>query len=234
MNNFFLFILFFTPYNLNSYGNTTELIVWNVGQGQWVTYMDSNTCLHIDMGGEKAPINKVLRACHDKENQLLVTHADYDHISFIRRYNYVVPNLCLLEKIKLPNHIKINLCTKSNDIYKKISWTASRRFKLKRNDLSSVYRIKNVLIPGDSTKRQEKLWSRRVDYATKWLVLGHHGSNTSTSKYVLDKYLGLKGTVASARLKKYKHPHKKVLGRLKRRGLPNISTEHWGNVHIIL
>src|SRR5690606_20733785 len=62
---------------------STRLIVWNVGQGQWVTLTQPQHCLHFDFGGEWNPIRRVLRHCQGKMNFLYLSHFDWDHRSFM-------------------------------------------------------------------------------------------------------------------------------------------------------
>lgn len=227
-----LLLLLLIPLKLNSYSFDKKLIVWNVGQGQWLTYVTNTTCLHIDMGGESANFNKVSKLCYQKNNPVLITHNDYDHIGFINKAFYRLPNLCLVHKNSSKYLKKIPLCKTTPANYKEIVHKPSLRLKVSKNDLSKVFKIGPILIPGDSTKRQEKLWSLRKDYLITILIAGHHGSKTSTSKYLLRNLPRLKQAIASARYKKYKHPHWTVDRRLKIKCVALISTEHWGNIHI--
>ncbi len=227
-----IFLLLLIPLKLNSYMFEKKLIIWNVGQGQWLTYVTDKSCLHIDMGGEASNFNKVSQHCYQKQNPVLITHNDYDHIGFIKKAYYSLPHLCLVHPNTSKYLRQIPLCDKPPELYNEASHKPSLRFKISKNDLSRVFKTGPVLIPGDSTKRQEKLWSLRKDYKTTTLILGHHGSKTSTSKHLLNNLPRLKQAIASARYKKYKHPHWTVVNRLKHKGAGLITTEHWGNIHI--
>jgi beta-lactamase superfamily II metal-dependent hydrolase len=102
----------------------------------------------------------------------------------------------------------------------------------KRNDCSSIFRRGEILMPGDSPIKKEKLWISHIKSPEqiKILILGHHGSATSTGNLLLQSLSGLRLTIASARSKVYGHPNKKVRARLKRRGLQIVTTESWGNL----
>ena len=72
------------------------LVVWNVGQGQWVTVIEERTCWHFDTGGEKAPRPQIVRACRARHNVVSYSHWDWDHLSFAPRLSTWLPDICLL------------------------------------------------------------------------------------------------------------------------------------------
>ncbi len=87
------------------------------------------------------------------------------------------------------------------------------------------------MIPGDSTKKAEYDWSKNKNIEnTNLLILGHHGSQTSTSNLLLEKAKNLKNAVVSARFKKYGHPHQVVIDRLKMYKVNILTTEKFGNL----
>ena len=47
-----------------------RLIVWNVGQGQWVTWVQDKVCLHFDAGGERLVLPRTI-ALSTTPNQIL-------------------------------------------------------------------------------------------------------------------------------------------------------------------
>ena len=99
------------------------------------------------------------------------------------------------------------------------------------NGSSIVYAYDKLLFPGDSGSQQEKHWSKH-SYINKIeiLVLGHHGSKTSTSDLLLTKLPKLKYAISSARYAKYRHPHNSVLARLNLHKIIVLKTEDWGNI----
>jgi competence protein ComEC len=103
------------------------------------------------------------------------------------------------------------------------------------NERSRVALAEGVLIPGDSTRTQEKIWVRafRKISQTRILVLGHHGSRTSTSKELM-RTLNLNMAIASARFRRYGHPHREVRAQLQRARVPLLRTEDWGTIRIAL
>ena len=103
------------------------------------------------------------------------------------------------------------------------------------NDLSWVQFDSGFLLPGDSTKSAEKIWSNDFKNIseTKVLVLGHHGSRTSTSAALLNKLPHLQMTIASARKARYGHPNTEVLQRLRIKKTPVLKTEDWGSIWLL-
>lgn len=103
------------------------------------------------------------------------------------------------------------------------------------NDESRVYFADESLITGDSPRRQELQWScgkrfSQLAQRTHILVLGHHGSKTSTSEELLARLPNLRQAIASARFARYGHPHEEVVRRLKSHGIALLRTEDWGSL----
>lgn len=137
----------------------------------------------------------------------------------------------------MPTKIKVELklipkCDNKNLTHKLVyAGKSDLKNKLQKNQSSLVvYSIKHqVLIPGDSPKSEEKKWNSEI-YSSRILILGHHGSKTSTSKMLLDSLKNLKMAVASARFNRYKHPSLETVIKLKKRKTPLLKTEQWGNL----
>ncbi|MBK9323560.1 MAG: hydrolase [Bdellovibrionaceae bacterium] len=216
----------------------SRLVVWNVGQGQWVTWATRESCLHFDLGGEYMPAKKIKNLCAYKENKLFLSHWDWDHISFVRKMKFLVSSFCLAlrpagtsSSFKMKIVDEIPTCDSSFESISNL-WTNSKARN--SNDRSHVLVVKNkILIPGDSTLQQEKYWHRNPSVEPiSILVLGHHGSRTSTSEELLNATSHLKMAIASARHKRYGHPHVEVVLRLKKNQVPLLKTEDWGNIWI--
>ncbi len=209
-----------------------ELIFWNVGQGQWSTVVTDSECFHFDMGGERAPIKKIKKICYQKNQILYLSHYDWDHRSFI--YPFAKDQkICLGNKPLQIKKKKISMplspCGESGPHSVDLIFEGETRTS---NGSSQVFfeRLTLALFPGDSTASQEKKWSRHHFKNVQVLALGHHGSQTSSSNYLLHQLKNLKLAVASSRFEKYGHPHKEVIARLKRNRIPLLSTEDWGNI----
>ena len=73
-----------------------ELIVWNVGQGSWATYVTDEFCFHFDSGGDRAPFKSVRETCRNKLNRFYYSHWDWDHVGLVGRARGFLPDICLL------------------------------------------------------------------------------------------------------------------------------------------
>lgn len=213
-----------------------QIIIWNVGQGQWVTVARSNLCVHFDLGGEFAPWKSITELCRRRQNALLISHWDWDHVSFAPRLSRILPNHCLALRPLGPASLKK---TRAVDSMAKCElpnlpftvWSPKRGRD--SNSLSHVVLWWDILIPGDSGRTEETLWVRELKNLerVKLLILGHHGSRTSTSSELLFRLPQLKQAVASSRKARYGHPHPEVLRALEERKIPLLSTEDWGTLH---
>ena len=218
-----------------------ELVIWNVGQGLWTTFRIDNLCLHFDMGGESDVTASVQRFCKQRKNFAFLSHWHWAHLSFIARAARVLTQFCIVEPPGGPASQSkqtilqgIKRCSeKSLELVAPI--TPPQLPRMNANDHSKIFiLLKQVLLPGDSSAKMENRWAEKISHPEriKWLVLGHHGSKTSTSIELLKMLSGLSLTIASARKAKYRHPHQEIELRLRNYGIPVLKTEDWGNIHL--
>ncbi|MES2854649.1 MAG: hydrolase [Bdellovibrionota bacterium] len=215
-----------------------ELHVWNVGQGSWATISRKGVCEHFDSGGEFAPWRKIESLCSNSENIAYYSHWDLDHVSWIRRFRNRINSLCIAafpggdaSSRRKSFFAGLGGC-RSTSFVSEIK--SSPRAK-SRNEQSRVFVYESqILFPGDAGKDSELAWPKKRISKVKILVLGHHGSRTSTSTHLLEKAGSLKLAIASARKEKYGHPHEIVIERLKSRGVALLKTEDWGSIRVEL
>lgn len=221
------------------------LVTWNVGQGQWLTHISNSHCRHFDMGGETFPWKTLRKACHGKTNLVYLSHWDWDHIGALSKTQRVrtnLPELCLKLRprgkssrykerlLKRWPHCQNSMNLSPDDLRQ---WSPSTGKD--SNSQSHVLRMGDILIPGDSPATEERTW-RQLPWirSARILILGHHGSRTSSSEALLTELPSLKLGIVSARWARYRHPHPQVLERFARRSIPLIRTEDWGNIWIEL
>ena len=211
-------------------------VVWNVGQGLWITYVDIDQCLHFDSGGERNPIYDVYKACQKKKNILFLSHWDWDHMSFAQNlYRKFSQNLCLgLRPLGSSSRFKERILQhilKCPSLPQEMEIFSPGLSKVS-NEQSHIVVYKKFLLPGDSTEKMEAQWIPALKSLSqvKILLLGHHGSKTSTSSDLLRKLPNLKMAIASSRWKRYGHPHPKTLAKLHMRHISVLRTEDWGNI----
>jgi competence protein ComEC len=218
------------------------VVFWNVGQGQWITAVTPDQCLHYDFGGELSTWaknkNLLFKLCKSKQNVLHLSHPDLDHYAYYSMLVKSLAKICWgeIDHTRLPlKRVSRKIPACENEMSK-----VSQRlyvpmtFKTK-NDSSKIYAYKSILIPGDSSQKQEKIWVNNLNLENfKILALGHHGSKTSTSEVLLKKLRSLKMAVVQSRKKKFNHPHKETVDKLNKYYVPLIKTEDWGNTAIVL
>lgn len=236
--HFFLCLLL--PAKISNFERPT-LYVWNVGQGQWLTLSYHAQCIHFDMGGEKAPLERVSQLCKYRNNLIFLSHWDWDHLSYFSKFIKSVRTVCRLSKpdgLPKSSYKKrfLNLLECTQNLKFLSYFFPTQNLRLKSNDLSRVLTLKNhILIPGDSTQKMEKVWIQKLKLSKiKILILGHHGSRTSSSQLLLNRLENLKLAIASARKKKYGHPHQVIQKRLTQKRVSLLRTEDWNHIVIDL
>lgn len=218
-------------------------VVWNVGQGQWITHILADECLHYDIGGEFGSFNPLkddlITNCGYKMNVLHLSHWDYDHFLNILPLARTLPYICwrhypypISEKKSPQRVLTLRIPSCSTGLSRK-AWTWQPKTFQSSNDSSSVFWEQFVLIPGDSPRKQERYWLRSLQtvvHLSRVLILGHHGSRTSTGLPLLSSMPRLRYAIASARYRRYRHPHPETITRLDQFQIPVLRTEDWGNI----
>ncbi len=247
MKYFIIFIIsFLFPFYLFDASSRAQIIVWSVGQGQMVTYSDFKICVHFDMGGERFPVKAFVKECGHKANQVFFSHWDWDHINFVRKAWRRLSRFCRLNwpggtgDMRKKQFLSVlPLCQNPlKEVFKELVFPAHLNKDKKAtlaNKYSRVVVVKNqVLIPGDSPGSSEPLWQNQLPSSIHVLVVSHHGSRYSTTEALLNHLPHLEIAVASARKKRYGHPHPLVKQRLKRHQVPLLSTEDFQHISIPL
>ena len=215
------------------------VVIWNVGQGQWVTVIMPEKCIHFDMGGEFYPLNPIKQNCSRKTNHAFLSHSDWDHISALKKVRNILRNLCIEELPKVVTSKKKLTLLQSWPLCKNSLDPDIDRYSSNQssnsNESSTVFGFRGFLLPGDSPKSQEYFW-KNLSWVqrSKVLVLGHHGSSTSTSDELLLHLPRLRLAISSARWARYRHPSPQVILSLKRSRVSLLKTEDWGNIWIPL
>ena len=230
-----------------SFESTNLSVVWNVGQGQWFTRIENLRCLHFDAGGEVSAIQQVTKLCNFKKNFLFLSHWDWDHLSFVGALFRRLPNLCLFDlpageasavKKRIIQSLprcestprEIVVLDRPNNYVAQLPARQAKRLRIIANDFSQVFAYNDWLIPGDSPVKNERRWAQRVPKKIRILLLGHHGSRTSTSQDLLRHLPNVFVAISSSRFKRYGHPHKEIRRRLNDADITLLRTEDWGSL----
>lgn len=243
MSKFLLLFLLLHPSLCMNQSWYSFAVFWNVGQGQWVTVVNPDQCIHFDFGGELSYFNQnknlFLKLCKNKQNILQLSHPDLDHYAL---YPLLVRNVAKICWRELDHTLiplkritrKVPLCSEVSNLEKVSSRLYTPEHFKNKNDSSKIYSYKTILIPGDSSQKQEKIWGKSIKKADsfKVLLLGHHGSRTSSGDYLLSRLTNLKMAIAQARKEKFDHPHEETVQRLKNHHIPLVKIEDWGTTAI--
>lgn len=214
----------------------TQIVVWNVGQGQWITIRDENSCLNIDTGGDRFP--SAYPALCPTHNLTVFTHADRDHINFFQRSNskvFLHPRIVKNKiSLRLMDYPPVN--SRGLPLRLSIFTINNSSEKTMTNGYSRAFSVFGLVVPGDINAKGEALLLDQMRYAdtknVRWLVASHHGSRHGQSHLLL-KTLKPTQVIVSALKRRYGHPHIESLKRWKKNGIPALSTEDWGNIRII-
>jgi competence protein ComEC len=105
----------------------------------------------------------------------------------------------------------------------------------KENNYSIVMKLKygktTFLFTGDAEALSEKEMIRRgIDLSANVLKLGHHGSIRSTSDEFLDRVNPQYAVISVGRNNHYRHPHKRTMEKLRKKGIKVYRTDESGNI----
>jgi len=103
------------------------------------------------------------------------------------------------------------------------------------NEMSAVVHLRYgdtaFLFTGDAGKQSETdILQSGANVKADVLLVGHHGSSSSTSEAFLEKVAPAYGVIQAGSDNRYGHPHKEVLSRLAEKGVAIYRTDEHGNV----
>ena len=197
-----------------------EVSFINVGQGDATLIRRNSTTILIDTGGNKyQDIAKECLIPYFKKQRiydidlLITTHDDFDHSGAV---GSLIENFTVKRYVKDYEQFPISIGG-----FTLINYNIYPDLWKEENDSSLVIGLRtkkhNYLIMGDAPKKIESQIMR--DYKKipcDILKIGHHGSKTSSSDEFI-RYLSPKVGIISCGIKNsYGHPHKEVLGILRK------------------
>ena len=226
-------ILFIIHININLLFINNYVYFFDVGQGDSILISIDNKNYMIDTGGKVGstyliadntliPVLKSLGI--SKLDYLILTHGDYDHmgesINLINNFNVdkIVFNCGEINDLEkeLYNN-KSYKCIKSLD--NKLYFLQTSVYDDENENSNVIYmNINNYsfLFMGDAGYVKEKdIIDKYNIHDIDVLKVGHHGSNTSSSKEFIDIINPKYAVISVGANNKYGQPHKEVLGNLK-------------------
>ena len=209
--------------------------------GDQVTVYDTGPKYSSGFTAAQAVLLPYLRANGiNKIDQLIISHADNDHIG-----GYDVLN----EAIEIENTLtsRTDKLPLARECLAGQRWAHGiTRFSIispdsttakGSNNRSCVLRIEHqgvsVLITGDIEKRVERqLLANSANLQASIMLVPHQGSKTSSTAAFIDAVNPELALVAAGYLNHYGHPHPKVVKRYVDRGIPLLSTVDSGSIEI--
>ncbi|NFO99218.1 MBL fold metallo-hydrolase [Clostridium botulinum] len=227
----------------------------DVGQGDSILIQFNDKNLLIDAGCNNKKVQRYLKKCGVKRlNYLIATHPHDDHIGgmhyIIDKFKidkFLAPKATnntatfknMLIKLK-ENNLKITT-TKAGDVINldpklNIFVVAPSNYNYKNlNNYSIVIKLSynktSFLFCGDAENLSEdEILKEGYNIESDILKLGHHGSNTSSSKNFLDDVNPKIAIISCGKNNDYGHPHKETLKKLKTRNITTYRTDIHGTI----
>lgn len=210
--------------------NYQSLVFLDVGQGNATLIIDGNEVTMIDVGGlkyediAKTRIIPYLESYGIKKiNNIIISHNDFDHCGSLEslKTNYNVLNI-YNNSFK---ELRLNNLTITNLNY--------QNHYDNENDNSGVYLFsflnKNILIMSDVSKKVEEQLMTKINWPIDLMLIGHHGSNSSSSPLFLNK-IKPKLAIISVGKNNYGHPSKDTLETLEMLSIPYYRIDNEGTL----
>lgn len=228
--------------DISSSQNFNKAIFLDVGQGDslFILTQDEKSVL-IDTGKDITAATKIGKYLFDNSLDLLIiTHSDIDHIggvidikksfqikSVIAESNDFTEDLNL-QTIENGTKVLVGCCLQ-------ISFFNVESNLLDNNERSLAMLITSgdtdFFVAGDLPKSlEDSLVANLGDIEV--LKVGHHGSNTSTSDYFINRIKPEYAVISVGKENRYGHPHREVLDVLEKNGIDTYRTDELGDIII--
>ena len=217
---------------------TTSVTVLDVGQGTAVVVQSGDRTLLYDTGGGdpeglNAGTSAILPFLTQRGvralDTLVISHPDLDHSAGFAAVRQALPVARFRYGGDLPNAGSGRPC-RAGEAWR---WPGGQLFQflspavetpLRSNDSSCVLLLEigdyRLLLPGDIAEKREhalaRFWGDRLQ--TDWLLVGHHGSRTSSVEGFLKRVRPEHSVISSGYANRFGHPHPDVVTRLSRQG----------------
>lgn len=257
---FFSFIYYNNCKNINTYKDNLMIHYIDVNQGDSALIQYKNTNILVD-GGTKENSKKLIK--YLKENgvssldYIIATHPHDDHIGslseivknfkvknfygakvtantnsfkelvvMLKKKNLKIRPILAPFKLTLDDSVSLNFISPNKLKYDNLN-NYSLVFSLNYNDFS-------FLFTGDAEKEaEEEMIKNNYNLKCNILKLGHHGSNTSTTKAFLEKCNPDIAIVSCALGNDYGHPNKDLINTLNKKNIKIYKTYKDGNIVFI-
>lgn len=211
----------------------------DVGQGDSTLVRYKNYNFLIDTGGnvkidlaEECLIPYLEKKKIRKLDMVIITHSDYDHNGALESLKnhfrvectYTQDDFLLMENNTLDFH---GLAIRDYNLYG--SYGDSSDNNLNSGVYQFTIKKKSFLIMGDAPKEIEyKIIKNHPELRCDVIKIGHHGSNTSSSKEFLSQVSPSLAIISCGENNRYKHPHKETISTLESLNIPYVRTDEVG------
>jgi len=234
------------------------MVALDVGQGDSTLLYSNGEAMLVDTGGSiykdyaKSVIIPFLKARGISKLQTLVlTHGDYDHVgaALSLLQNFPVQKVVFNDNSWHLNEEKI------------VFYLEEKNIPYHKNSSHSIYQVGNIRLHGFSLDMEDENDSSIVLYGTIFdfsfllmgdascftekeilqvysfpsvdiLKVGHHGSNTSTSKIFLESVKPRIALISAGRNNRFGHPHREIVERLEQVSSNIFTTKENGSILI--
>ena len=244
---------------LEASGEKMEEIVVDVGQGASAALVSGGSAVLVDCGSSNSWIDAGDRAAdalqtlgYNRIDKLVLTHYHSDHANGLPTlFARIEVGELVLPDIEAGDALRAAVESEAERYGIPITYVSEKReFALGNADVTVFPPLGSgsgneeclsvlctcgdfdTLILGDMEKSTEKALLAYAELPkTEVLLVGHHGSGTSTSKELLDALQSGAGII-SVRSNSYGHPSDGVLARLSAAGMDIYRTDSGGNITV--
>lgn len=237
--------------------NILQIHFFDVGQADSILLVNNGKSMLIDAGNNEdgeLVVNNIKKIGIEKLDYVIGTHPHEDHIGglddVISNFDIgtiYMPKLQTNTKtfedvldVILEKNLKITSPKEGDkfilgDVECEVMLCGEGKEEEQKNkNLSSiviraVYKEQSYLFMADSEEENEK---SRIWQQTNVLKVGHHGSNTSSSKQFLNQVLPQIAIIQVGKDNSYGHPNKEIIDRLNKIGALIYRTDENGNILI--
>lgn len=226
-----------------------ELRLWvlDVGQGLAVVVQTHTRTLLYDAGARfrsgfdlgAAQVVPALHALSTRQlDAIIVSHGDNDHAGGVPSVVAAFPEARIFGDENPHEGLAMEACGERHWQWDGIVFsTFPADAAAEGNDRSCVLLVEHpagrVLIPGDASARTERAMVERVGPgAPLTLVVGHHGSRSSTSPVLVDALAPVLALVSAGWRSRFGHPHPDVVKRLEQAGADVLNSAGRGAIRV--
>jgi len=219
---------------VSGYINQEMMVVCDVGQGNGILLKSGNNQVVVDTGADNGKmtecLEKYLPFGDKKIEAVIISHDDSDHSGGLKK----ISTYYEIEQVYYSDRLRKNDIIRFGSYQIEVLWPE----EIRGNDngdsivVKVDYRGKKMLLMGDVTAEveQEMVWRNMIKMEVEVLVVGHHGSKSSTSLELLETVKPKEAVISVGKNNRYGHPGQEVITRLNDWGIKIRRTDEEGDI----